>query len=113
MRTEGSESIAPKYCVRLLAPHARRIALGSRLFRRRSPTKSVSARLSSARRRAIGVCLLAPLAADRAMEAADFVVTRGQRSASPRFSSARRRAIRGSPENCRLKPWRLSWNWLA
>jgi hypothetical protein len=50
-----------------------RIALGSRLFRRRSLTRSVSAR----------------------------------------FSSARRRAIRGSPENCRLKPWRLSWNWLA
>ena len=50
----------------LLAPLAR-IAPGSRLLRRRSPTKGVSAHSSSARRRAIrNVSLLAPLAADRA-----------------------------------------------
>jgi hypothetical protein len=56
--------------------------------------------------------LLAPLAADRALEPAYFVVTRGRKNASPRFSSARRRAIRGwiarSVFDCSLRSLRIA-----
>ena len=71
-----SSSLAAKGCRALLPARRRAIRVsrplaadraGSRLLRRRSPTKGVSAHSSSARRRAIrNVLLLAPLAADRA-----------------------------------------------
>ncbi len=73
-----------------------RIAPGSRLLRRRSPTKGVSAHSSSARRRAIrNVLLLAPLARWRIAPGSRLLRRRSPtKGVSAHSSSARRRAIR-------------------
>ncbi len=84
-----------------------RIALGTRLLRRRSPTKSVSAHSSAARRRAIR-CSIAPLAAlaprGSRPEAASFVVAR-RRKAYPLTPPQHGGARSGLQRHLRLLLW--------